>query len=1080
MTNLIELKKIVEKSAFLYERMGPRFAHESLSNAESQSANERLAEWCQQAARGENAYFKTRLSWDGLDWKTAEQLSGSVHLRDSELPAWATYLEPMLETVSAVRNWPLEQMEKSGEHFPFLSSSDPVPFCHILAPIVEYMTGRLKDVAGAHWDLLSEPAVIELQAYLMRVLSWVMGKTLNLEFSVWRTLPEPEFLTGISAAPGRKLYAGFVRKMCSGDLARLFSDYPVLARFVARSCELWLLYCAGFLRHLSEDNDELKKILNHGFPLGKIRTIRGGLSDRHSLGKTVLQVSFESGVECFYKPRDCKSEKKYNELLAWLNQNGAPLKLRTYALVSRDDHGWAEAVHHSPCSTVEEVRRYFQRAGMLLGLLYALEASDCNYENIISDGENPVLIDTETLLQPRPKSFDTDPWGALEAANRAIYYDSVLRLTFLPRWIARPNGEKMDLSGFGASIGRGYARRKAWSHINSDEMTLTWERTLVGEDMRGVSLCDQRVSASDYVEEIITGFEQIYELLIARRDQLWASGGPFTKMHGFGTRFVVRNTFTYSGVLEKCLAPQYLRDGMDTSICVEVLARRFSHSTEAKPVIWPATAAEHASLLDLDIPRFEAPTDSSSLQIGPGKYIDGYFTEPGATLLRQRFEQLSNEDLDLQKRYIRSSFAYFSDTARFVESPVESADGCEIDTTVFLQQALSIAQQILDKSIRTPDGTVSWITQIYNMDSQFWQLQPMGLYLYDGVCGIGLFLAALERVTGTTDFCDLRDAVLRVLHYFSTNRMRDFLEREGIGAGLGTPSLVYALTRMALLLNQEQLITSATGIAKLITSRQISEDRRLDMIGGTAGCLAVLRTLYKVNPQPWMLDLAVKCGEHLLGTRATTDCGLRSWPTIGGKFLAGFSHGAAGMVYSLSQLYELTSDEQFRKAAVEAQQYEDTLFDAEKQNWPNLLLPLERGGFDFWNSWCHGAPGIGLARLGSSSTLDSTSLRTDIQRALRSAELRELHHSDIPCCGNLGRLDVLVEASQKLGKSECLQRARELGAAVIRRAAENGRYAVGIKNGIYVPSFHQGMAGVGYQLLRLAKPEQLSSALCWE
>src|SRR5947209_18745768 len=113
---------------------------------------------------------------------------------------------------------------------------------------------------------------------------------------------------------------------------------------------------------------------------------------------------------------------------------------------------------------------------MLLALLYALEASDCNFENIISAGEHPVLIDTETLLQPRPKVFDTDPWGALEAANRAIYYDSVFRLTFLPRWIARPNGDKIDLSGFGASIGRGYARRKVWSHINSDQMTLGWER----------------------------------------------------------------------------------------------------------------------------------------------------------------------------------------------------------------------------------------------------------------------------------------------------------------------------------------------------------------------------------------------------------------------------------------------------------------------------------------------------------------------------------------------------------------------------------------------------------------------------
>lgn len=1084
MNNDASLRSIVEKSAFLYERATRRFVAEPPGEAGLQIARDRLAAWREQAARGEAPYFEKRLSWDGLDLASAERLSGEVRLHESEpLPGWAGYLAAILAGSSSLRSASPVQLEQTFSRLPYLSASDPVPFEHVLVPFVEHASERLQNEAGARWALLSPDAQVRLQRHLLKTLSWIAGETLNLEFSIWRAMPEREFLPpadGLNS--GRRLYGGFVRKMWADGLLRLCNEYPVLARFMARTSELWVSCFASFLSHLTEDLPELEKLFNDGKPLGRIEKVEPGLSDRHSLGKTVLEITFQAGPVCFYKPRNCKSESDYNTVVEWLNRHGSPLQFRTYRLLQRNNHGWAEKVWDRPCLDEDELRRYFQRSGMLLALLYALQASDCNYENIVPQGEYPVLIDTETILQPRPRLFDTNTWGAMEEANRAVSYDSVFRLSFLPRWIARPDGDKMDMSGFGPSMGRGYVKKKSWININSDEMTLAWERALLVGNVRGVRLGDQLVNASDYMEEIISGFEQMYRLLIKVRGDLWSAGGPLSGMRGFGTRFIFRNTFTYSGVLNNCLSPLKLRDGMDTSICVDVLARRFAHSAEDKPLVWPAMAAEHASLLDLDIPRFEAPTDSDALQIGPGQFIDGYFMEPGISILKAKFDGLSEEDLDLQTRYIRCAFACFNSSQCSVETPVEAdlADGDAADVEVFSAQALSIARQIREKSIRTSDGTTSWISQVYNMDSQFWQLQPMGLYFYDGVCGIALFLAALERVTGSDEFRDLTNSVLKVLEHFSSERMRDFLEREGIGAGIGTSSLVYVLLRTGSLLQDERLASSAGRIARLITKKQIYADRRLDMIGGAAGCLAVLCALYRVTPEPWVLERAVLCGDHLLETRSAAPSRLRSWATIQGKFLAGFSHGAAGMIYALSQLYELTSDERYRKAAAEAQAYEDSLFDEEKQNWPNLLLPLKDGGFDFWNSWCHGAPGIGLSRLGSSSCLDSAALNTDVGRALASAAKRQLHESDFPCCGNLGRIEVLAQAAQKLGRADCLRQARVLGHLVVRRAGQNGRYAVGIRNGIYIPSFHQGMAGVGYQLLRLAKPEQVPSALCWE
>jgi lantibiotic modifying enzyme len=55
-----------------------------------------------------------------------------------------------------------------------------------------------------------------------------------------------------------------------------------------------------------------------------------------------------------------------------------------------------EVVEYLPCQNQEEIKRYYQRAGQLLCLLYVLGANDCHNENLIACGEYPVLVDLET------------------------------------------------------------------------------------------------------------------------------------------------------------------------------------------------------------------------------------------------------------------------------------------------------------------------------------------------------------------------------------------------------------------------------------------------------------------------------------------------------------------------------------------------------------------------------------------------------------------------------------------------------------------------------------------------------------
>ena len=93
-------------------------------------------------------------------------------------------------------------------------------------------------------------------------------------------------------------------------------------------------------------------------------------------------------------------------LLTWLNTAGAPIILRPLRVLDRHTHGWVECAEPAPCADRAAVTRYYQRAGALMCLAYVLQGSDCHAENLIAAGEDPVLVDCETLLDPWPRAAD--------------------------------------------------------------------------------------------------------------------------------------------------------------------------------------------------------------------------------------------------------------------------------------------------------------------------------------------------------------------------------------------------------------------------------------------------------------------------------------------------------------------------------------------------------------------------------------------------------------------------------------------------------------------------------------------------
>jgi lantibiotic modifying enzyme len=133
-------------------------------------------------------------------------------------------------------------------------------------------------------------------------------------------------------------------------------------------------------------------------------------------------------------------------------------------------------------------------------------------------------------------------------------------------------------------------------------------------------------------------------------------------------------------------------------------------------------------------------------------------------------------------------------------------------------------------------------------------------------------------------------------------------------------------------------------------------------------------------------------------------------------------------------------------------------------------------------TWCHGAPGIGLARLGCLSIYQTDEILQDVEVALTTTQKYGLWGVDHLCCGNFGRLELLLVASQKLSRPQLLETTQKQAAWVVTQTEKTGAYRLfgNLSNQVFSPSFFQGTAGIGYELLRLAYPEVLPAVLLWD
>jgi lantibiotic modifying enzyme len=179
------------------------------------------------------------------------------------------------------------------------------------------------------------------------------------------------------------------------------------------------------------------------------------------------------GLKVVHKPRSLSLDVHIGEFLEWVNQSGLEPAFRTPKIIDRGCYGWSEFVAHQPCSSRDEVDRYYQRLGGYLAVFYVFRATNMHFENLIAAGEFPVPVDLETLFHPDVEDKE-DP---ATAASQS----SVMRVLFLPVRFGSETQEPIDISGLRAKSGehRPAGTLPSWERPGTDEMRLVHDKAML-------------------------------------------------------------------------------------------------------------------------------------------------------------------------------------------------------------------------------------------------------------------------------------------------------------------------------------------------------------------------------------------------------------------------------------------------------------------------------------------------------------------------------------------------------------------------------------------------------------------------
>ena len=359
-----------------------------------------------------------------------------------------------------------------------------------------------------------------------------------------------------------------------------------------------------------------------------------------------------------------------------------------------------------------------------------------------------------------------------------------------------------------------------------------------------------------------------------------------------------------------------------------------------------------------------------------------------------------------------------------------------------------------------------------------------------------MYLIELYKATNNTKYIQksyeiLLPIILEIDTFFNSDSVAFYTGRMSIAF---TSARLYEVTNDEFL--KEKIIEEVSYVEKKTTKNN-------DLVNGKAGILIALMHIHSIIDEDLILETINKYTLSIISDVKIGNQGLY-WDRSGNniKGLCGMSHGSSGIAYTFIELGNYFNNNTFYWLAKQAFNYEKEYYNKDTNNWLDLrkeFNPIndelafknaylsrnidffQKSNFKDSNAWCHGAVGIGIARLrafevrGSLEYLQQA--RLAIQKTVQTNIYNKSHDQFILCHGQCGNAELFIEAYRILANVQYLQYAKKIAAIGIAKRKEMGHYSALDHHSIENNGLMIGTAGIGLFFLRLFRPISTFSVL---